>query len=270
MKLIRIPLVLGSLLLSSVHCGLAGAQTPPSFRDCDDVCPEMVKLPSGRFTMGSPESEPERNPLEVQHSVAIAKSFAIGKYDVTFAQWDACVADGGCNGYKPADEGWGRDNRPVINVNLADARSYAAWLTRKTGKAYRLLSEAEWEYAARGGTSTAYYWGDAAGQKHANCKGCGTEWDDLQSSPVGTFPPNPFGLYDMAGNVWSWIADCWNPRFDGAPVDGGAWETGTCSQHVLRGGAYDHEFGPLRAASRGGYDVTARDSSIGFRIARDF
>jgi len=161
--------------------------------------------------MGSPETDTngysdERPP----HQVTFAKPFAVGKYAITFAEWDACVAAGGCGGYRLEDRGWGRANRPVIDVSWEDAKSYAAWLSTKTGKPYRLLSEAEWEYAARAGSTTRYFWGDEIGRNRANCNGCGSQWDNQQTAPTGSFAPNAFGLYDMHGNVWQWVEDCRN------------------------------------------------------------
>ena len=186
------------------------------FKECLTDCPEMVVVPAGSFTMGSPKTERahERDGTgeDPQHSVTIAKQFAVSEFEVTFADWDACVAAGGCNGYKPLDEGTGRGNKPVINVNWEDAQQYVAWLSAVTGKTYRLLSEAEYEYATRAGTQTAYPWGngikltDAA---MANCNGCGDQWGGYQTAPVGSFAPNRFGLYDMVGNVWEWTEDCW-------------------------------------------------------------
>ena len=141
---------------------------------------------------------------------------------MTFDEWDACVAYGGC---EPgvSDSGYGGGRKPVINVTWDDAQRYVAWLSRMTGKPYRLLSEAEWEYAARAGTQTAYSWGDKIGKGNANCNGCGSQWDNMQPAPVGSFAPNAFGLNDMHGNVWEWVEDCYHDNYDGAPTDGSAW-----------------------------------------------
>jgi len=242
-------------------------KTGESFKDCPSVCPEMVTIPSGSFTMGSPASELGRRAVEgPQHSVTIGYAFAVGKYDVTFDEWDACVADGGCGGYKPADEGWGRGNRPVINVSWDDAQAYAQWLSKKTGKQYRLLSEAEWEYAARAGTTSVYYWGDAIGSGNADCGGCGSQWDGKQTSPVGSFQANAFGLYDMGGNVEQWTADCYD-TYAGAPSDGSASQR-TCLQRISRGGAYYNGPQAVRAANRGGFPPDIRSQDNGFRVAR--
>ncbi|MGI9491196.1 MAG: formylglycine-generating enzyme family protein [Geminicoccaceae bacterium] len=231
-------------------------------------CPEMVVLPPGTFTMGSPEDEAGReNDEGPQHRVTISAPFALGRYEVTLAEWDACVAAGGCN-HLPEDEGWGRDNRPVINVNFEDIQQYVAWLSRTTGATYRLPSEAEWEYAARAGTMTRYYWGDEIGQNRANCIDCGSEWDNRQTAPVGSFQANAFGLYDMSGNVWETVKDDYHDSYEGAPTDGSAWLSDEeQSLRVYRGGAYDDWPELLRLAQRiNGHD--SREKYVGFRVAR--
>ena len=234
------------------------------FRDCE-VCPEMVAVPAGSFMMGSPE-EADETPI---HRVTIAEPFAVGKYEVTFAEWEACVADGGCYGHEPDDEGWGRGNRPVINVNWSHAQTYAMWLSEKTGEPYRLLSEAEWEYVARAGSGTRKYsWGNEVGRNRANCDGCGSRWDDKQTAPVGSFAANGFGLHDVHGNVWEWLQDCWNETYAGAPADGSAWEQGDCNRRVLRGGSWEFDPGILRSALRGWDPTGNRDNGVGFRVAR--
>jgi formylglycine-generating enzyme required for sulfatase activity len=244
-------------------------KTGEAFSECDK-CPEMIVVPAGSFTMGSPPSENDRRPSEgPQHKVAIGKRFAVSKFELAFDQWDACVTDGGCNGYRPNDAGWGRGRRPVINVSWNDVQQYVAWLAKKTGRSYRLLTEAEWEYAARAGTTTAYYWGDDIGKGNANCNGCGSQWDNKQTAPVGSFAPNVFGLYDMAGNVWQWVEDCWHDNYNGAPSDGLAVLTTTeCDRRVIRGGAWFNGPGGLRAAIRFGDRTSFRIDSIGFRVGR--
>ena len=166
----------------------AAERTPKAgatFKDCAK-CPEMVVIPGGTFLMGSPPGEKEHNKFEgPQHRVKVGR-FAMGRYEVTFAEWDDCIAAGRCS-HRPGDEGWGRGRRPVINVTWMDAKQYVVWLSRKTGKRYRLPSEAEWEYAARAGTRTAYWWGDAPGRGKANCRNCGNQWDGKKTSPVGSF-----------------------------------------------------------------------------------
>ena len=227
------------------------------FRDCTD-CPEMVVIPAGSFMMGWKGD---------QHRVTIASTFALGKYSLTFAEYDVCVAAGGCT-RKPNDQGWGRSTRPVIDVSWDDAKAYAAWLSKRTGKTYHLPSQAESEYAARAGTTTAYSWGDEIGRNRANCRGCGSRWDGRQTSPVGSFAPNAFGLHDMHGNVWEWVEDCWNASYAGAPSDGRAWLSGDCKFRILRGGSWHDEPSYLPAAHRRGATSRYQDSNIGFRLAR--
>jgi formylglycine-generating enzyme required for sulfatase activity len=241
-----------------------------SFRECAKDCPEMVVIPAGEFTMGSPPTEKGRFDDEgPQHRVFIDTPFAVSKFDVTYADRDACVSVGGCPQEGGADDnGWGRGTRPAVYMNWKDAQQYVAWLSRMTGKTYRLLSNAEWEYAARGGTTTAYYWGDTFNKGNANCEGCGSQWDGKESAPVGSFPPNPFGLYDMAGNVWQWVQDCYHNNYDGAPIDGSAWTTGDCTRRGLRGGSWGYPPVNLRSASREGIPADSRQYSVGFRIAR--
>ena len=243
-----------------------------SFRDCPD-CPEMVIVPAGSFTMGSPLDEKERYDDEgPQHKVTISKPFAAGKFVVTFDEWDACVSGGGCKGNpSPGDQGWGKGRRPVIHVKWDDAQEYVNWLSRKTRKKYRLLSEAEWEYAARAGTRTRYFWGDSLGRNNANCNDCGSEWDNKQTAEVGQFQPNGFGLYDMAGNVCQRTDDCWNGNYNSAPDDGSARTTGDCGRRVLRGGSWaDSPRFPRAAARDGALWDSIRGGFIGFRVARTF
>ncbi len=238
-----------------------------SFRDCPE-CPEMIVVPAGSFTMGSPGSEPGREVYEgPKHKVTITKSFAAGKFAVTFAEWDACVAGGGCNGYEPDDKGWGRKDRPVINVRWDDAKAYVVWLSAKTGQSYRLLSEAEREYVTRAGTSTPYWWGSAITSSQANYGGGGGEGGQ-KTVPVKSFQPNPWGFYQVHGNVWEWIEDCWTDNYDAAPADGSAWTTEACNRRVLRGGSWGIGPNGLRAAFRSSYFATLRDAYTGFRVAR--
>jgi formylglycine-generating enzyme required for sulfatase activity len=241
-----------------------------SFRECAEGCPEMIVVPAGEFMMGSPATEKGRYHDEgPQRRVLIAKPFAVSKNDVTFADWDTCVSVGGCPGEGPAaDAGWGRGTRPVINVNWYDAQAYVAWLSRMTGQPYRLLTEAEREYAARAGSTTAYYWGDEIGKGNANCSGCGSKWDNRQTSPVGSFTPNAFGLLDMAGNVWQWVQDCYQDNYNGLPTDGSAWTGGDCRRRAVRGGSWLNSPQGLRAASRSGFSPSNRDLYLGFRVGR--
>jgi formylglycine-generating enzyme required for sulfatase activity len=234
-------------------------QARREFRDCDE-CPLMVVVPSGSFNMGSETGDPEETPV---HRVTIARPFAVGRFEVTFAQWDACVAAQGCK-RKPADRGWGRGTRPVIHVSWHDAKEYVAWLSARTGKGYRLLSESEWEYAARGGSPT-----EVEGRRNANCAGCGSQYDDQQTAPVGSFTPNGFALYDMIGNVWEWTEDCWSDNYRGAPEDGSARPSGDCSLRVLRGGSWDNGPKSARSAKRSKDKATSRNGDSGFRVARN-
>ncbi len=238
-----------------------------SFKECTD-CPEMIVIPAGSFVMGSSATEREREADEgPQHKVTIAKSFAVGKFDVTLDQWEACVAHGDCLPHN-SDSGWERGQRPVINVSWDDAQMYVAWISSVTGEPYQLLTEAEWEYAARAGTTTAYYWGDDVGKGNANCDGCGSQWDNLQTSPAGSFKPNAFGLYDMAGNVLEWTQDCYHDGYGGAPSDGSTWTSGDCSRRVVRGGSWYVRPQYLRSAYRKSDFPTFQDYDLGFRVGR--
>jgi len=247
------------------------ALTPgQSFRECAKDCPEMVVVPAGAFMMGSPKTETGRfDDEDPQHKVTFARPFAVGKFEVTFADWDACVSLGGCRqDSRGSDEGWGRGNRPIIYVNWEDAQQYVAWLAKMTGKPYRLLTEAEWEYAARAGTTTAYFWGDDVGTDNANCKGCFSKFEGRQSAPVGSFAANAFGLHDMHGNVEEWVEDCYHDSYEGAPADGSAWTEADCSRRVVRSGSWDGQKGNARAAYREYYAAVNRSNRLGFRIWR--
>ena len=254
------------------------------FRDCPD-CPEMVIVPKGRFTMGTatPAEMPWAEYGLPAREVRVRRPFAIGRFEVTFAEWDACVAAGGCT-HRPEDAGWGRGRRPVINVNWADAMRYVAWLRKRTRRPYRLPSEAEWEYVARAGTTTARYWGDgsAGACRHANVHDRTSrrlngyarpphDCDDsaANTAPVGQYLANAFGLFDTFGNVLEWIADCWYPSYEDAPRDTAVWtKDGLCNVRMVRGGSWgDKPFG-VAASFRGWSPAEARDNVIGFRVAR--
>jgi formylglycine-generating enzyme required for sulfatase activity len=277
-----------------------------SFKDCAD-CPEMVVIPGGSFTMGSPESETTREGVpdeyakreRPQHPVSV-RSFALGKFEVTRGEFGQFVREtghgfgGGCYVYdgKEWKQEPGRDWRspgfaqterdPVACVNWDDAKAYVAWLSKKTGKEYRLPSEAEWEYAARARTTAARHWGEDASQAcgYANVadragKQTYPNWtihdcDDgkAHTAPAGSYKPNGFGLHDMLGNVWEWTEDCWNESYTGAPGNGSAWSSGDCRRRVLRGGSWDSVPRGVRSAYRGGYDSTIRGYIFGFRVAR--
>ena len=230
--------------------------------------PQMVVVPAGAFRMGCVSGQGCQDEEKPVHRVTIAAPFAVGVYEVTFAEWDTCVEAGGCGGYRSDDAGWGRGRRPVVNVSWKDAQAYVAWLTRESGGQYRLLSEAEWEYVARAGSETAYHWGDKIGRNRADCDGCGSRWDNERTAPVGSFRANAFGLHDVHGNVWEWVEDCRNVGYAGAPADGTAWEQGSCHRRVVRGGSWVNFPWDLRSANRSGGTSGYRNSIIGFRVAR--
>jgi formylglycine-generating enzyme required for sulfatase activity len=218
------PYAVSQVWPSGLSASTAQALKPrDSFKECASECPEMIVIPAGSFTMGSPETEDGRSSTEgPQHQVSILRPFAVSRFQLTFADWDACVGGGGCGMYIPHDQGWGRGRQPVIFVSWEDARRYVTWLSQVTRKTYRLLSEAEYEYGTRAGTSTKYLWGENLGIGNANCDGCGSKWDNKLTAPVGSFAPNAFGLYDMVGNVFEWVEDCWHNNYVGAPSDGSA------------------------------------------------
>ena len=252
--------LLAPVFLLATGIGVAAAdqlkpETGESFKDCVD-CPEMVVIPAGSFTMGSPQTEGP------QHIVLFVQPFAMGKYVVTFAEWDSCVSGGGCS-HRPSDQGWGRGRRPVINVSWDDAKEYARWLSEKTGKDYRLPSESEWEYTARAGTRTAYHTGESISPTQANFDN-----ERQQTAEVGSYSPNSFGIYDVHGNVWEWVEDCWNDSYNGAPGDGLPWTTGICERRVERGGSWSETSRNIRSASRNYDSGSWRRNSAGFRIAR--
>jgi formylglycine-generating enzyme required for sulfatase activity len=255
-----------------------GGTPARTLRDCAG-CPEMVVVPAGEFLMGSPDGERGRGKDEgPRRKVTVAQPFAVGKFEVTFAEWDACAADNGCK-HKPEDQTWGRGKKPVINVSWADAREYVAWLARKTGKPYRLLTEAEWEYAARGVTKasdahTAFSTGPTIGYKQANYDanfvyGKGQQGVYRQkTTDVGAFPRNAFGLHDMHGNVWEWVEDCYRDSYSGAPTDGSAVTAATCDLRIVRGGSWNYYPRLLRSAYRYASAPGIRMENIGFRVAR--
>jgi formylglycine-generating enzyme required for sulfatase activity len=234
------------------------------FRECAH-CPEMLVIPAGNFLMGAAQGDPRERP---QHRVQIGKRFAVAKFELTFAEWDGCATYGDCNP-RISDEAWGRGRQPTINISWEDAQRYIAWLRRVTGRPYRLLSETEWEYAARAGSQTRYSWGDDIGKGRANCYGCGDEWPKRAVS-VGSFAPNAFGLHDMHGNVWEWVEDCFHDNYEKAPSDGSAWTGGNCNprRRVVRGGSWLYSPPILRASWRDWAVIDASKNEIGVRIGR--
>jgi formylglycine-generating enzyme required for sulfatase activity len=237
------------------------------FRDCG-VCPEMVVIPAGSFTMGSPQSEPGRLPDEgPQHNVTIGYPLAVAKFPVMRHQYARFASETARASNQWQNAGFRQTPKdPVVKVSWDDAKAYVAWLSKKTGHSYRLLSESEFEYASRAGTTTAYWWGNDAGDvcSHANARECGHDG----TVPVGSYPANAFGLHDTAGNVWQWTEDCWNASYAGAPADGTARTAANCEQHVIRGGSWAFVGKHLRSASRARNFTNARVFGVGFRVAR--
>jgi formylglycine-generating enzyme required for sulfatase activity len=235
-----------------------------------DFAPQLILLPRGEFMMGSADGDARADDDEKpQHRVRIGYRLAVGRYAVTFEEWDRYADDAAwprskhLEPYSPADEGWGRGARPVINVSWEDIQGYLRWLSGKTGQRYRLLSEAEWEYACRAGTTTAYHVGSGITHFDANF---GNKVG--KTVEVGSYAPNDWGLYDMHGNVWEWVDDCRNDSYKGAPEDGSAWASGDCSRRVLRGGSWGFDPGDLRSARRGRVLPDLRVNGLGFRVAR--
>jgi formylglycine-generating enzyme required for sulfatase activity len=224
----------------------------------------MVLVLAGVFEMGSTELFDFEAPV---HQVSIRKAFYIGQREVTYEEWDACIAEGGCK-QRPDDRGLGRARRPVTDIDWDDAKGYTAWLSQRTGHAYRLPTESEWEYVARAGTTTSYPWGRTVEKDRANCIGC-TSDPVKRAIDTGSFQPNAFGIYDMAGNAAEWVEDCWNDNYRGAPTDGSAWTKPLCRERVLRGGSFNNDPRYLRSAARFKYDHDVRFYTNGFRVVRE-
>jgi formylglycine-generating enzyme required for sulfatase activity len=291
-------IVLSLLLLGAAWAALAQERADREFRECAQ-CPEMVGIPAGSFTMGSPPGEHGRFDSEgPQHGVSV-RAFALGKYDVTNEEFLIFLRE---TGYQPAPcdpilgltwESPGRGlayppghisppRWPAVCLSWRDAQAYIAWLNGKVRARaspsarsegpYRLPSEAEWEYAARADTTSARWWGETIGHGNADCNGCGSSWDGKEIADAGSFKPNPFGLYDVLGNVWQWTEDCWNESYIGAPRDGSPWTAGDCGKRVLRGGSWTNVPAFVRSAARSRADAEGRDfdysSNAGFRVAR--
>jgi formylglycine-generating enzyme required for sulfatase activity len=274
---------------------------PPEFeivRDCA-FCPEMVELPPGAFVMGTPGDREDPSPNEVPaRTVALDRPLLVGRFEITNREFQAFAE---ATGYRPAsgcevwnrasfdwdkDRSWGSpgfpleggdgagQDRPVVCVNWQDAKAYAEWLSGVTGQRYRLLSEAEWEYAARAWTATAFWWGDHVPRNRAVCRQCGSRWDGERPAPAvsGRFPPNPFGLFDVTGNVWEWVEDCWHDNYRDAPSDARPWTAengGDCSRRMMRGGSLATDLDTLRSANRLKEDPEKRRNDAGFRVARE-
>ena len=231
------------------------------FQDCPS-CPQMVEVPLGSFQMGSRGEDPTEQP---PHEVAIKRRFAIGVLEVTYGEWMACVKTQGCK-YAPELPS-ATDRSPMRDVSWSDAVQYTEWLKKTTHQPYRLPTEAEWEYAARANSLTRYWWGNEPGMGHANCKGCGGDWNREAPAQTASFPPNSFGIYDMNGSIWEWVSDCWHGSYKGAPNDGSSWESPGCQQRVLRGGSWRDDPRLVRSSSRFYYDADIRYIANGFRVA---
>lgn len=268
-----------TLAFAGIACVSVAAGAPVELKDCEQ-CPPMVVVPAGSFSMGSNDAGAEEDEGP-PHKVTIAKPFALGKYEVTFDEWEACVADKACE--RTPDEGWGRGRRPVLHVNYDKATGYAKWLSAKTGQVYRLPSEAEWEYAARAGTAQNRPWGSdaAAACAHANVYDESAHmkyrfgWrpakcDDksVETAPVGSYAANAFGLHDMLGNVWEWVADCY-VAYANAPTDGSAASSADCKKRISRGGSWNVFPIWVTASYRYGLEPVLKSSNLGFRVLRE-
>jgi formylglycine-generating enzyme required for sulfatase activity len=233
-----------------------------AIKDCG-ACPVMLVMNPGPFTMGSSSSDPSERPA---HKVALKTPFALGKYEVTVEQWNACVQANVCPSIPSAADA--APNLPMRDVSWDEAQLYLKWLSSISGKPYRLPSEAEWEYAARGGTTSRYWWGDQMKGGNSSCKDCGQPWNADSPPPAGSFVANPFGFFDMNGSVWEWVADCWHSSYKGAPADGSAWNGDRCTSRVIRGGSWLEDASYMLSTTRFRYDASVRQSQNGFRVAR--
>lgn len=232
------------------------------FKDCSE-CPIMVRLPAGSFLMGDERGDRSEKPA---HRVSIPIPFSIGKYEITVGEWQACVLDRGCA--QQSEKVDNSERAPIRDISWTDAQMYVNWLSQKTGDSYRLPTESEWEYAARGGTTTRYWWGDQFQTGKLSCKGCGGSWNSKFPAQVGSHAANPFGLHDMNGNVWEWVSDCWHDSYIGAPSDGSSWEKKNCRTRVLRGGSWRNDSSYMYSATRFRYDADVRYLLNGFRVAK--
>ena len=263
----RVAFAAALLVLASIADGRAQTLPPAGsgipFRDCPE-CPEMVVLPKGAFVMGGDVTEEE----QPKHPVFMKKAFAFPRFEITFDEWEACLKAGACT-HNPHDHDWGRGRQPVVNVDYFMAEGFAKWLSQRTGKRYRLPSEAEWEYAARAGTTTNYWFGDDAGKEDLNCRKCKGAWPDHRNAPVGQYKPNPWGVYDMHGNAYEWTADCWTGDYTGAPRDGSARRDGDCSLRAIRGGSWYYFSRQSRSASRAKNPAAVKSYWLSFRVVRE-
>ena len=252
--------VFGAAVFSPAHAFENGV----AFKECPE-CPEMIPIPPGSFLMGDDKGRAEEKPAL---KVTISRRFAMAVSPTTFDQWEACLAAKACT-QVPNDHDWGRGSQPVINITWEDAKGYAAWLSKITGAVYRLPTEAEFEYANRAGTATNYWWGDEVGVNKVNCRFCGSKWSGDRASPVRSFAPNPFGLYDSSGDVWEWTLDCWFPDHKDAPTDGLAHDKADCGSRVTKGGAWYYVPQLARSAARVRQIAKLWSYTVGFRVLRE-
>lgn len=246
-----------------------------SFKECAD-CPEMVVVPAGSFMMGTPAAEPDRNKGEDPvHRVTIAKPFAVGRFAISFDEWDACLADGGCKGVKGDDHGFGRGRLPAHGLSFEHAQAYLAWLSKKTGRTYRLPSESEREYFTRAGTTTPFWFGKTVGPQNANYDASIPYADGPRGErskgpkPVDAYAPNPFGLYQVHGNIYEWTQDCFNKRYnEDTPADGSPWLEGDCSKRMVRGGEWGWSPNVMRSGARNESRADSGAGPYGFRVVR--
>lgn len=235
------------------------------FKDCD-TCPELVVIPPGEFMMGQEFSNPNEQPV---HKVTIAYPFAIGRAEIKVGEWNACVADGVCRDFSDFTRVY-PDEYPQAGPGWSLSKNYVDWLSKMTGKTYRLPSEAEWEYAARGGTQTRYWWGPGFMNNMANCAYCGPHQRVIGLTKAGYYPANPFGLFDVSGNLTEWMEDCWNPNYEGAPTDGSPWLEGDCKLRVLKGGARHYDPVDIRPGHRGRLkNYGLNGNTFGLRVVRE-
>ncbi|HKT99096.1 MAG TPA: formylglycine-generating enzyme family protein [Paraburkholderia sp.] len=242
---------------------VAAKPGPHDIQDCP-ACPLLIAVSPGNFMMGNETDDPSERPV---HRVTIEHGYALAKYSVTVAQWNACANAGACP-HLSSDSN-AAPNAPVRDLSWDDAEQYVKWLSKISGKPYRLPTEAEWEYAARGGTATRYWWGNEMRKGTANCKDCGPPWRVDAPDDVGSFAANPYGFYDMAGGVWEWVSDCWHNSYKNAPDDGRSWDEPNCQTRVIRGGSWRDGAGYMLSATRFKYDSSVRYNANGFRVARD-
>lgn len=261
-------LLTGLTLVTTLATTACAESSQPSYfagiQDCPE-CPKLAIIPPGDYIMGNDGPHKNERPA---HAVSFDKAFAIGVYEVSFDEWKACFDAGACGAEFPDDHGWGQGNRPVMNITWDEAVGYTRWLSEKTGKTYRLPSEAEWEYAARAGSTTEFWWGDEVGVSKANCRNCGPDISH-QTQPVDSFEANSWGLYNVHGNVWEWVQDCWNPTHEGATADGSPRLTGDCRQRVMRSGSWYYFSKNIRSPWRFKNDGRVKSYGIGLRVLRE-